>query len=66
MAVKLWPVPTIFTVDPSRRAAVTASTTSSTEVGVATLRGSAGLEARPVLPLHATSLEPAGTRERPA
>ena len=41
MAVKLWPVPTIFTVDPSRRAAVTASATSSTEVGVATVRGSA-------------------------
>ena len=41
MAVKLWPVPTIFTVDPSRRAAVTAATTSSTEAGVTTVRGSA-------------------------
>ena len=39
--MKLWPLPTIFTVDPSLRAAVTASTTASTEAGVTTVRGSA-------------------------
>ena len=41
MAVKLWPLPTIFTVPPTRRAPVTAATTSSTDEGVITVRGSA-------------------------
>ena len=49
---------------PSRRAAVTASTTSSTEVGRRHGAGLGGLQARPVLPLHATSLEPPGRRAR--
>ncbi len=52
IAVKLWPLPTIFTVPPTRRAPVTASTTSSTEVGVITVRGSA--DSRPAQFCHCT------------
>jgi hypothetical protein len=52
MAVKLCPLPTIFTVPPTRRAPVTAATTSSTEVGVITVRGSA--DSRPAQLRHST------------
>ena len=40
-SVKLWPVPTIFTVVPAARAAVTAATTSSVVRGAYTSTGSA-------------------------
>lgn len=41
IAVNEWPVPTILTVVPASRARRTASTTASTDVGVATSLGAA-------------------------